>query len=147
MVSLLVFTLFYLSVTAYLNETIPVCDFFLITFIFSFSLLSRLTVPMQYWTSSMFTREVAGTANSLAAGWGNLGGGITQILIGSILFPLFKLIYGETDPNEPAEKAWRTACVVPGFFCLLCAWGIIRYVESLRSFRGVVMIHHFVTPA
>mmetsp|Transcript_39208 Transcript_39208/g.80315 ORF Transcript_39208/g.80315 Transcript_39208/m.80315 type:complete len:284 (-) Transcript_39208:1007-1858(-) len=87
-------------------------------------------VPMQYWTSSMFTREVAGTANSLAAGWGNLGGGITQILIGSILFPLFKLIYGETDPDEPAEKAWRTVCVVPGFFCILCAWGIIRYSDD-----------------
>ena len=29
-------------------------------------------VACQYWTSQMFTREVAGTANALVAGWGNL---------------------------------------------------------------------------
>jgi len=87
-------------------------------------------VPMQYWTSSMFTREVAGTANSLAAGWGNLGGGVTQILIGSILLPLFKVIYGETDPSEPAEKSWRTVCVVPGFICCVLAFCIIRYSDD-----------------
>ena len=87
-------------------------------------------VPMQYWTSSMFTKEVAGTANSLAAGWGNLGGGITQILIGSILLPLFKVIYGETDPSEPAEKSWRTVCVVPGFICCVLAFCLVRYSDD-----------------
>ena len=30
-------------------------------------------VACQYWTSSMFTKEIAGTANALVAGWGNLG--------------------------------------------------------------------------
>jgi hypothetical protein len=30
-------------------------------------------VTCQYWTSSMFIVEVAGTANALVAGWGNLG--------------------------------------------------------------------------
>jgi hypothetical protein len=30
-------------------------------------------VTCEYWTSSMFTQEIAGTANALAAGWGNLG--------------------------------------------------------------------------
>ena len=87
-------------------------------------------VPMQYWTSSMFTREVAGTANSLAAGWGNLGGGITQILIGSILLPLFKVIYGETDPSQPANKSWRTVCVVPGLMCCVVAFCLIRYSDD-----------------
>ena len=32
-------------------------------------------VMCQYWTTTMFTREVAGTANAIAGGWGNLGGG------------------------------------------------------------------------
>ena len=75
----------------------------------------------QYWCSTMFTREVAGTANSLSAGWGNLGGGVVQILMGSILFPIFKRIYGETDPDDPAENSWRTAFVIPGLMCIVLA--------------------------
>ena len=33
-------------------------------------------VCCQFWTSRMFTKEVAGTANALVGGWGNLGGGV-----------------------------------------------------------------------
>ena len=54
----------------------------------------------------MFTKEVVGTANALVGGWGNLGGGVTQLVMGSVLFPLFKL-------GMRAEKAWRTVCLVP----------------------------------
>ena len=54
----------------------------------------------------MFTKEVVGTANALVGGWGNLGGGVTQIVMGSVLFPLFKL-------GMSAEMAWRTVCIVP----------------------------------
>ena len=50
-------------------------------------------VMCQYWTSRQFTREVVGTANALVGGWGNLGGGVTQLVVGSLLFPLFKSIY------------------------------------------------------
>eukprot|EP00957_Ditylum_brightwellii_P116566 8891385-Ditylum_brightwellii.AAC.1 len=51
-------------------------------------------VMCQYWTATMFTREVAGTALSLAAGWGNLGGAVTNVVMGTVLFPLFKTAYG-----------------------------------------------------
>jgi NNP family nitrate/nitrite transporter-like MFS transporter len=63
-------------------------------------------VMCQYWTSRMFTKEVVGTANALVGGWGNLGGGVTQIVMGSVLFPLFKT-------GMSAESAWRSVCVVP----------------------------------
>jgi len=63
-------------------------------------------VMCQYWTSRMFTKEVVGTANAIVGGWGNLGGGVTQLVMGSVLFPLFKL-------GMSAEMAWRTVCVVP----------------------------------
>ena len=63
-------------------------------------------VMCQYWTSRMFTKEVVGTANALVGGWGNLGGGVTQLVMGSCLFPLFKL-------GMSAEMAWRTVCIVP----------------------------------
>ena len=65
-------------------------------------------VMCQYWTSRMFTKEMVGTANALVGGWGNLGASVTQIVIGSFLFPLFKAIF-----NGDSEKAWRTVSVVP----------------------------------
>ncbi len=64
-------------------------------------------VMCQFWTTSMFTKEVVGTANAMVGGWGNLGGGVTQIVMGSALFPLFKW-FGLTP-----DMAWRTVCVVP----------------------------------
>jgi NNP family nitrate/nitrite transporter-like MFS transporter len=68
-------------------------------------------VMCQYWSSRMFAKEVVGTANAITAGWGNLGGGVTQLVMGSALFPLFKVIYG--DDENGTEKAWRTVSVIP----------------------------------
>jgi len=65
-------------------------------------------VMCQYWSSRMFCKEVVGTSNALCGGWGNLGGGVTQLIMGSALFPLFKVIY-----DDDSEKAWRTVCVIP----------------------------------
>jgi len=63
-------------------------------------------VMCQYWSSRMFTKDVVGTANALVGGWGNLGGGVTQIVMGTVLFPLFKT-------QMSTERAWRTVCIVP----------------------------------
>lgn len=102
-------------------------------------------VTGQYWTSSMFTREVAGTANALVAGWGNLGGGITQILSGSILFPFFKWMYKERGNTAETisdavgdegtrmliaqrllgraeDRAWRSVPVLLGLIGLCSAY-------------------------
>merc|ERR1712151_903432 len=69
-------------------------------------------VMCQYWTSRMFTKKVVGTANALVGGWGNLGGGVTQLVMGSILFPMFKAFFA-SDPENKAELAWRSVSVVP----------------------------------
>ena len=95
-------------------------------------------VSCQYWTSSMFTVEVAGTANALVAGWGNLGGGVTQIVMGSLLFPLFKIIYGGNDSSQmdadefdrPSDLAWRTVCVVPAIISLAVSYAVIKYADD-----------------
>jgi NNP family nitrate/nitrite transporter-like MFS transporter len=77
----------------------------------------------------MFTKEVVGTANALCGGWGNLGGGVTQLVMGSALFPLFKVIY-----NDDVEKAWRTVTVVPAVVAM--ATGIIMYLISDDAPKG-----------
>jgi len=80
-------------------------------------------VMCQYWTSRMFTKEVVGTANALVGGWGNLGGGVTQLVMGSVLFPLFKT-------GMDAEQAWRTVCIVPACVGLLTGFTILRISDD-----------------
>lgn len=81
-------------------------------------------VMCQYWTSSMFTKELVGTANAVAAGWGNLGGGVTNLVMGSVLFPLFKNQVYDGD----ADASWRIICVIPAVisFCV----GVMIYFIS-----------------
>jgi len=86
-------------------------------------------VMCQYWASRMFTKEVVGTANALVGGWGNLGGGVTQLVMGSALFPLFKKFF-----DGDAEKAWRTVCVVPAFFGFVI--GVTIYFISDDAPKG-----------
>jgi MFS transporter, NNP family, nitrate/nitrite transporter len=86
-------------------------------------------VMCQYWSSRMFTREVVGTANAVTAGWGNLGGGVTQLVVGSALFPLFKAVY-----DGDAEKSWRTVCVIPAVVTF--ATGVLMYYISDDAPKG-----------
>ena len=73
----------------------------------------------------MFTKEWSGTANATVAGWGNLGGGTTQLFVGSFLFPMLKIAY-----DNDAEKAWRSACVVPATFGLVTAFCVIKFSDD-----------------
>ena len=81
-------------------------------------------VMCQYWTSRMFTKEVAGTANAIVGGWGNLGGGVTQLVMGSVLFPLFKA------GGMSAEQAWRTVCLVPACVAIIMAFLTVKYSDD-----------------
>ncbi|VEU35393.1 unnamed protein product [Pseudo-nitzschia multistriata] len=75
-------------------------------------------VMCQCWTTGMFTKEIVGTANALVGGWGNVGGGAAQLVIGTALFPLFRdVIFSNAE--DPAEKAWRVVCIVPAVVTLL----------------------------
>ena len=33
----------------------------------------------QAWTTNMFRKSIVGSANAIVGGWGNLGGGLTQV--------------------------------------------------------------------
>ncbi len=69
-------------------------------------------VITQYHTSVMFAPNCVGTANATSAGWGNLGGGVTQMIM-PLVFAFFVAV-GYTDPS-----AWRLAMVVAGAICFI----------------------------
>ena len=64
-------------------------------------------VITQYHTSVMFSSNVVGTANATTAGWGNMGGGVTQMAMALVLAGALMFGVGET-------LGWRVAMVVPG---------------------------------
>lgn len=71
-------------------------------------------VITQYHTSVMFAPNVVGTANATTAGWGNLGGGVTQMVMPLILAGVLMLGVEQT-------LGWRLAMVVPGVVMLVMA--------------------------
>jgi NNP family nitrate/nitrite transporter-like MFS transporter len=91
-------------------------------------------VITQYHTSVMFAPNVVGTANATVAGWGNLGGGITQMVM-PLIFSLF-IFFGFSD-----HLSWRLSMIVPGLALMLMAYVYYHYttdtpdgnIEELRQ--------------
>ncbi len=75
-------------------------------------------VITQYHTSMMFAPNVVGTANATTAGWGNLGGGVTQMVMPMIFAGFVALGFLDTE-------AWRYAMVVPGIALVIT--GVLYY--------------------
>lgn len=75
-------------------------------------------VITQYHTSLMFAPNVVGTANATTAGWGNLGGGVTQMVM-----PLFFAMF--ISFGFMSSQAWRFAMIIPGM--LMIVMGIVYY--------------------
>ncbi len=75
-------------------------------------------VITQYHTSLMFAPNIVGTANAASAGWGNLGGGVTQMAM-PLLFAAFVSL------GASQWLGWRMAMVVPGVVMLIT--GIAYY--------------------
>lgn len=67
-------------------------------------------VITQYHTSIMFAPNVVGTANATTAGWGNMGGGITQFLM-PVIF-LWFISHGLSHAG-----AWRASMFLAGLVC------------------------------
>ncbi|UHG93907.1 NarK family nitrate/nitrite MFS transporter [Spirosoma oryzicola] len=80
-------------------------------------------VITQFHTSMMFAPKIKGTANAVAGGWGNLGGGITQVAMPLIMAAIVGL--GYTKP-----EAWRLAMVVPGVMMLIMAFVYYRFTKD-----------------
>ena len=80
-------------------------------------------VITQYHTSMMFAPNIKGTANAVAGGWGNLGGGVTNMVMPLTLAAIVGMGYTKHD-------AWRLAMIVPGALLLFCAVLYWRFTKD-----------------
>ncbi|PTQ99209.1 NNP family nitrate/nitrite transporter-like MFS transporter [Mucilaginibacter yixingensis] len=80
-------------------------------------------VITQFHTSMMFAPNIKGTANAVTGGWGNLGGGVTNMVMPLIFAAIVGFGY------TPAE-AWRYAMIVPGVMMLLVAFLYYKFTKD-----------------
>jgi NNP family nitrate/nitrite transporter-like MFS transporter len=80
-------------------------------------------VITQYHTSVMFDKKIVGTANAVAGGWGNLGGGVTNMIM-----PL--IFAGFVGAGYLPESAWRLAMIIPGVMLLIFAFVYYFYTKD-----------------
>src|SRR5690606_30934191 len=73
-------------------------------------------VITQYHTSVMFAPNVVGIANATTAGWGNLGGGVTQAAMPMIAAAMLSLGLADSELTK-----WRPAMFVPAAIMLIVA--------------------------
>lgn len=84
-------------------------------------------VITQYHTSMMFAPNCVGTANATTAGWGNLGGGVTQMVM-PLIFAAFLML------GVDQFMSWRVAMIIPGVVLLLT--GIAYYFFTQDAPEG-----------
>lgn len=77
-------------------------------------------VITQYHTSVMFAPRVKGRANAITGGWGNLGGGVTNMVMPLIFAAIVGMGY-------TPEAAWRYAMIVPGVLMWAVAFLYQKY--------------------
>lgn len=81
-------------------------------------------VITQYHTSVMFAPNCVGTANATTAGWGNLGGGATQMIM-PLVFSAFVAL-GFSEPSS-----WRLSMVVAGGVCFVAGIAYYFWTQDL----------------
>lgn len=87
------------------------------------SIVGASFVITQFHTSIMFSPAIKGTANAVAGGWGNLGGGVTNMVMPLIFSAIVGFGYIKAD-------AWRYAMIFPGILMLIMAFVYYRYTKD-----------------
>ena len=80
-------------------------------------------VITQFHTSMMFAPQLKGTANAVTGGWGNLGGGVTNMVMPLIFAAIVGFGYTKAE-------AWRYAMIVPGVMMLVIACLYYKYTKD-----------------
>ena len=93
-------------------------------FRFIIGIIGASFVITQFHTSVMFAPNVVGTANAVAGGWGNLGGGVTQLVMPLIAAAFVGLGYIDK------ANSWRIAMVIPGTILLIMAFVYYRFTKD-----------------
>lgn len=99
-------------------------------------LLSRMCIGVigasfvitQYHTSVMFAPNVVGFANATTAGWGNLGGGVTQGIMPLVASGMLAFGFAESELSK-----WRPAMFVPAIIMLVVAYLYWKYTTDSPS--------------
>ncbi|CAI2173241.1 2549_t:CDS:2 [Funneliformis geosporum] len=94
-----------------------------ITLRFFIGVIGATFVPCQFWTTQMFSSSVVGSANALVGGWGNMGAGVTYVIMPIVLEGI--LSRGVSEHN-----AWRIAMVVPAGLCLVVGLGCLLFSDD-----------------
>jgi len=84
-------------------------------------------VITQYHTSIMFAPNCVGTANATTAGWGNLGGGVTQMAMPLLFAALVSLGFEKFT-------SWRLVMVIPG--AILFVMGVAYFLWTQDAPNG-----------
>lgn len=95
----------------------------LLLFRAAIGIIGAAFVITQFHCSVMFGQRVKGTANAVAGGLGNLGGGITNMVMPLIFAAI--VAFGYTS-----QEAWRYAMILPGIMMWGAAWLYYRYTQD-----------------
>ena len=93
-------------------------------FRFVIGIIGASFVITQFHTSMMFAPKIVGTANAVTGGWGNLGGGVTNLVM-----PLVAAGFAGLGFVSQADS-WRLAMVVPGVILLIMAIIYYKYTQD-----------------
>ncbi len=92
-------------------------------FRFAIGVVGASFVITQFHTSMMFAPKIKGTANAVAGGWGNLGGGITNMFMPVVFAVIVGMGYVKSD-------AWRYAMILPGVLLLVMAFVYYKFTKD-----------------
>ena len=92
-------------------------------------------VITQYHTSAMFAPNVVGTANAIAGGWGNLGGGVTNMVMPLVFGAIMWMGY-------TSSQSWRLAMIVPGVILLILAVVYYKFTQDTPEGNFEDIKHH-----
>ncbi|KAH7376517.1 nitrate transporter [Plectosphaerella cucumerina] len=91
---------------------------------FFIGILGATFVPCQVWCTGFFDKNIVGTANALAGGWGNAGGGVTYFVMPAV-YDAFVHQHGLSS-----GVAWRLTFIVPLICIIACGVGLLLCCED-----------------